>query len=53
MTMIASNQTFIIAAYALTWVTMLGYLLHLARRDARARAAHARVAAGAGGRVSA
>ena len=43
MTMIASNQTFIIAAYALTWVTLLGYLLHLTRRGAHARAAHERL----------
>ena len=48
MTMIASNQTFIIAAYALTWVAMLGYLLHLTRCDARARAANARAASADG-----
>ena len=43
--MIASNQTFIVAAYALTWLAMLGYLLHLTRRDARARASHERALA--------
>ena len=51
--MIASNQTFIIAAYALTWIAMLGYLLHLTRREGRARAGHERVVTGATGRVSA
>lgn len=40
----ASNQTFIIAAYAVTWVVLLGYLLHLVRRDGRARAEYERVA---------
>lgn len=35
--MVASNQTFIIAAYAVTWVVLLGYQLRLARKAGRAR----------------
>lgn len=42
--MIASNQTFIIAAYALTWLVMLAYLVRLVRKSARARAEYDRVA---------
>ena len=42
--MIASNQTFIIAAYAVTWVVMLAYLLRLVRKGARARAEYERMA---------
>ncbi len=37
--MIASNQTFIIAAYAVTWIVIAGYLLRLVRTGRRARAA--------------
>lgn len=44
MTMIESNQSFIIAAYAVTWVAMLGYLVYLAQRGGRARGAYGRVA---------
>ena len=35
--MIASNQTFIVAAYAVTWLVLAGYLLRLVRADRRAR----------------
>ena len=42
--MIASNQTFIIAAYAVTWVVLLGYLLRLVRNGGRARADYDRIA---------
>jgi CcmD family protein len=35
--MVASNQSFIIAAYAVTWIVMLGYLWRLARNGRRAR----------------
>ena len=42
--MIASNQTFIIAAYAVTWVVLLGYLLRLIRKGRRARADFDRIA---------
>lgn len=38
-----SNQTFIVAAYALTWVVLLAYVLRLWRAGARARAEHARM----------
>ena len=38
----ASNQAFIIAAYVVTWVVMLGYLTYLTRRGGRARAAFER-----------
>ncbi|MEX0909630.1 MAG: hypothetical protein WDZ58_07685 [Gemmatimonadaceae bacterium] len=41
--MIASNETFVTAAYALTWVVLLGYLWRLYSRDARARRDDARV----------
>lgn len=41
--MIASNETFVIAAYALTWVVLLAYALRLVSKDGRARADHARV----------
>ena len=50
--MIESNQNFIIAAYAVTWVVLLGYVVHLARRGARAHAAHERAAGDATGRLS-
>jgi CcmD family protein len=38
MNAIASNQTFIIAAYAITWVVLLGYLFRLTAVARRARA---------------
>ena len=44
MTTIASNQSFIIAAYAVTWGVMLGYLVYLLRRSGRVRAEYARIA---------
>lgn len=31
-----SNQAFIIAAYAITWGVMLGYMVYLSRKSARA-----------------
>lgn len=43
--MIASNETFVIAAYALTWLVLLGYAWRLAGRGARVRAEDARVRA--------
>lgn len=39
-----SNETFIIAAYALTWVVLLGYALRLWRAGVQARAEHERMA---------
>lgn len=41
--MVASNQSFIIAAYAVTWVVILGYLLRLVRKGWRARADYERM----------
>jgi hypothetical protein len=40
--MIPSNETFVIAAYTLTWVVLLGYLGWLVRGSRRARAAFER-----------
>jgi CcmD family protein len=40
----ASNLNFIIAAYAVTWTVMLGYLLRLVRKGGRARADYERMA---------
>ena len=34
-----SNTTFVIAAFAVTWVAILGYLVHLRRIEHRAGAA--------------
>lgn len=45
----ASNEAFIIAAYAVTWVVVLGYLWRLLRAGARARADHDRVMKDYGG----
>lgn len=41
--MIAGNPSFVIAAYAITWIVLLAYLLRLARRDSAVRARHASV----------
>lgn len=41
--MAASNQAFIIAAYAVTWVVILGYLARLVRKGGRARADYERI----------
>lgn len=38
--MIEANPAFIIAAYAVTWAVLLGYALHLVRKDRRVRAEH-------------
>lgn len=40
----ASNLTFIIAAYTVTWIVLLGYLLRLVRKGGRARADYERLA---------
>lgn len=34
-----SNMAFVVAAFAVTWVVVLGYLVHLERATRRARAA--------------
>jgi len=39
----ASNEAFIIAAYAVTWVVLLGYLLRLVRKGGSARAGYERM----------
>jgi hypothetical protein len=44
-TTFASNQTFVFAAYALTWAVVLGYGFGLVRASARARATFAAVVA--------
>ncbi|MGH7636637.1 MAG: CcmD family protein [Gemmatimonadaceae bacterium] len=44
-----SNQTFIIAAYLLTWTGLVGYVVYLARRGRSARSEHERVTAGRAG----
>lgn len=31
--MIASNQTFVVAAYSITWLVLLGYVWRLARKE--------------------
>jgi CcmD family protein len=40
----ASNLNFIIAAYTVTWIVLLGYLLRLVRKGGRARADYERMA---------
>jgi len=37
-----SNQSFLVAAYVVTWTVVLAYTLWLARKGARVRAAHRR-----------
>ena len=39
----ASNLAFIIAAYTVTWLAMLGYLARLIRKGGRARAEYGRM----------
>ncbi|MBI2795548.1 MAG: CcmD family protein [Gemmatimonadetes bacterium] len=46
---VASNWSFIYAAYGVTWVVILGYLVRLVRAGARANADYARLVPGAGG----
>ena len=38
-----SNLTFIIAAYAATWLVILGYFVRLVRKGGRARADYERI----------
>ena len=40
------NQTFIIAAYTVTWVVLLGYVLRLARMSRRVRGEYDRMIPG-------
>jgi CcmD family protein len=46
---IEMNQAFIVAAYSVTWVVILGYLARLGRKSARSRGAYQRMAAREGG----
>ena len=46
MSIIEFNRTFIIAAYSVAWVVIVGYLVHLVRKGARARADYDRIARG-------
>ena len=39
----ASNQAFIVAAYALTWAVILGYVWWLSRTSSRASAEYDRI----------
>ena len=41
--MAASNLTFIITAYAVTWAVLFGYLWRLVRKGSRARADYERM----------
>ena len=45
----SSNLTFVVAAYAVTWIVLLGYLGRLVRKGARARADYERMAQGRSG----
>ena len=47
--MTASNTSFIIAAYVITWIVILGYLVRLVVKGGHARAALARIRAGQAG----
>ena len=49
--MAASNLKFIIAAYAVTWVVLLGYQWRLVRLGGRARAEYERIEREQGGEV--
>lgn len=47
--MIASNTSFIVAAYAITWIVILGYLFRLVVKGGRARTELARIRTGQAG----
>ena len=49
--MAASNLNFIIAAYAVTWIVLLGYQWRLARKGGHARAEYERMERERGGEV--
>jgi CcmD family protein len=49
MNSIAMNQTFIVAAYAVTWLVLLGYMARLVRKGRSARRQYETVARGAAG----
>ena len=49
MNTIAMNQTFIVAAYAVTWAVLLGYMARLVRKSSRVRSQYESMAHGATG----
>jgi CcmD family protein len=49
--MVAANLNFIIAAYVVTWIVLLGYQWRLARKGGRARAEYERMEREQGGGV--
>lgn len=48
----ASNLNFIIAAYTVTWIVLLGYLLRLVRKGGRTHADYERMAQHSSGEKS-
>jgi CcmD family protein len=50
--MFESNLTFIVAAYTVSWLVILGYLGHLLRKDSRARAEYNRASGDPAGNTS-
>jgi len=50
--MVASNLNFIIAAYTVTWIVLLGYLLRIVRKGGRARVDYERMAQQSSGEKS-
>lgn len=49
--MIASNTSFIVAAYVVTWIVILGYLVRLVVKGGHARSALARIRTGQAGEI--
>ena len=49
MNTISMNQTFIVAAYAVTWIVLLGYMARLVRKSSRVRSQYEGMAHGASG----
>ena len=49
MNAISMNQTFIVAAYTVTWIVLLGYMARLVRKSSRVRSQYESMAHGAGG----
>lgn len=43
------NMNFLIAAYSVMWIVVLGYMVRLAVRGSRARSEYDRMAQGSGG----
>jgi CcmD family protein len=49
MNTIAMNQTFIVAAYTVTWIVLLGYMARLVRKSMRVRSQYESMAQSASG----